>query len=188
MITIQMTKERKYILVAGLLLLLVGVVYRLYPMVQAALPDEEQLALRQAKLQKYARKVENKKTLAAAVATLERRVQRSEADLMAAKTPALAAADLQKTLRQISDRAGAEIKTMRVLTPSGDKEGYYVPIPVEVTVYSSIRQLMAILHGIESSRKLLRISNVTLRATRVRKTETIIATFKIEGFMRPQTG
>jgi len=179
-----LTKERKIILIVGAILLLLGLVYNLAPSFSEWLAEDETLGLKEQKLLKYRAKVKEKASFAQQEKSLGSRLRRIEAGLLTPKTPALAAVDIQTMVRDIAARYGAEIKTMRILSAVPDSDHAYVAIPVEVTLSSSIRQLVEVLYGIETSTRLLHVADITARAAGGRRGNTILSTMTVEGFMK----
>jgi hypothetical protein len=183
-----MNKERKYILTAGALLLLIGAVYRFFPEIEAFQPSGEEIILKQKKLIKYRQTVEERSQTDAKLIALNRSLERSEAGLLNGETPALAAVDIQNILNQIASKSKVEVKAMRVLEPAEPEDGppvkaQFLRIPVQITVNSSIRQFKEILYGIETSSKLLRITEMKITAGRSKPAEQIYSSLVVEGFM-----
>jgi hypothetical protein len=179
-----LTRERKIILIGGAILLLLGLIYNLAPSVQGMLSEDETLGLKEQKLMKYTAKVNEKASLTQQEKALRNRLKRIEAGLLTPKTPALAAVDIQTMVRDIAASYGAEVKTMRILNAVSEEDQAYVAIPVEVTLSSSVRQLVEVLYGIETSNRLLHVADITARAAGGRKGDTILSTMTVEGFMK----
>jgi hypothetical protein len=183
-----MNKERKYILIGGALLLLIGAVYRFFPEIEAFQPSGEEIVLKQKKLIKYRQTVEERSQTDAKLIALNRSLERSEAGLLNGETPALAAVDIQNILNQIAGKSKVEVKAMRVLEPAEPEDGppikaQFLRIPVQITVNSTIRQFKEILYGIETSSKLLRITEMKITAGRSKPAEQIYSSLVVEGFM-----
>lgn len=180
----ELTKERKYLLIGGAVLLLMAVLYNLTPTLSALWSQEEALAVKSQKLARYREKVQEKKTLDAKQDALQKVLRRTEAGLLQGKTPALAAVDIQTIIREITERTEAEIKTMRILKPEELSDSNYIAIPVEITLSSDVRQLIGVLYQIETSPQVLRTANVVIRSAGMRRGTNILTTLTIEGFMK----
>jgi len=183
-----MNKERKYILIGGAILLLIGAIYRFFPEIEAFQPSGEEIVLKQKKLIKYRQTVEERSQTDAKLIALNRSLERSEAGLLNGETPALAAVDIQNILNQIASKSKVEVKAMRVLEPAEPEDGppvkaQFLRIPVQITVNSTIRQFKEILYGIETSSKLLRITEMKITAGRSKPAEQIYSSLVVEGFM-----
>jgi len=181
-----LTRERKIILTVGAVLLLLGLIYNLAPTVRGVFSEDEALSLKEQKLIKYLAKVNQKASYVKQAKALQSRLQRIEAGLLTPKTPALAAVDIQTMVRDIAVRHGAEVKTMRILSTASSEDNAYLAIPVEVTLTSNVRQLLEVLYGIETSSRLLHVTDITARAAGGRRGDTILATMTVEGFMKQQ--
>lgn len=183
-----MNKERKYILIVGALLLLIGAVYRFFPEIEELQPAGEEIVLKQKRLIKYRQTVQERSQTDARLIALNRSLERSEAGLLNGETPALAAVDIQNILNQIAGKSKVEVKAMRVLEPAEPEDGppvkaQFLRVPVQITVNSTVRQLKEILYGIESSSKLLRIMEMKVTAGRSKQSEQLYSTLVVEGFM-----
>lgn len=184
--TFTLTRERKLILGIGGALLLLGVVYNLLPSFESTTNGEEALSLTRQKLAKYRAKVSDRSRLESGIKAGRLQLQRAEAGLLQANTPALAAVDIQQILTQIAGSTGAEVKTMRVLGSEPISDDNYIAVPVEVTLSSDIRQLVGVLYAIDTSKKLLRVKELAVRSAGIRRGDKILTTFTVEGFMKKE--
>jgi hypothetical protein len=148
-------KRRRYLLIAGAVLLLFGLVFWSFPSLQGIQSGETDIATRQKRVAKYRQTVKGRGELDARLVSLEKSLQRAEAGLLTGKTEALAAVDIQNTLNEIAVGSGVEIRSVQVLKSDNQKrdEGLYVSVPVQFTVSATIRQLKDILYKIEASPK-----------------------------------
>jgi hypothetical protein len=184
----QMTKERKYILIVGAVLLIVGAIYRFLPEFEGFQPMSDEIALKQQKILKYRQMVQERNALEEERLALNRALERAESGLLTGETPALAAVDIQNILNDIASRSKVEVSAMRVLQPLEPDEKAtvkdYLTIPVQVTFNTSIRQLKEMLYRIETSLKLLRVSEMRVRTGNMKQAEKVFATLTVEGFMK----
>jgi len=180
-----LTKERKLLLAGGALVLLLGLIYNLAPRFADWEARDEALDLQRDTLARYRRIIAEKDALGREKRALEGLLRRSEAGLLDAKTPALAAVEIQKGLQDLAARLGAEVKSMRQReAASPDEDAPYRPVSVEVTLAASIGQLVEMLHAVETDSRVQRVLEMTLRAAAGRDEGAILATLTIEGFMR----
>ena len=183
----SLTRERKILLAGSAVLLVIGVVYNLYPRISAWMPQDDLLPLQQDKLVRYRQKIGEKANLVKNRQTIERRLRLAEAGLLDAKTPALAAVEIQKRLQSLASRHGAQVKTMRQQSAAAKPEDTpYRTVAVEVTLAASVDQLVGMMHAIETSKKVQRIREMTLRAAGRSAKGGILATLTIEGFMKKE--
>ncbi|GBC60194.1 hypothetical protein DENIS_1145 [Desulfonema ishimotonii] len=180
-----MTKERKYILIIGAVLLVIGAMYRFSGEIGNLFAGGDETLVRQKQVLKYRKVVREKGLLQERFNVLNRTLSRSESGLLTGGTSALAAVDIQNILNDIAGRSQAEIRTMRVMRPVEPEEGgVYIAVPVQVALDVTIRQLEDILYRIENSPRLLKISNIRIRLPNTRNPEKIQVTFTVEGFMK----
>jgi hypothetical protein len=179
-----MPKERKYILIAGVIALIAGGVYRFSPDAGQWFPSKEELLLKEKKVAKYREMIDRKESLMAALNTASKTLERVEARLLTGETPAISAVEIQKIINEIASRNQVEIKSMQVLEAKAPKEGIYMPIPVEVTLTAGIRQIKQVLYEIENAQKLLKISKIKIRASNARDADMVQSTFTVEGLIK----
>jgi hypothetical protein len=182
----RLTRERKIIFGVGVVLLMGGLIYNLLPALQGSPSDEEMLAVKQQRVIKYRAKLNAQSRLEARLQGARNRLRNAESGLLQAKTPALAAVDIQQVLTQIADKTEAEIKSMRILGSTAVAGEGYIAVPVEVTISSDIRQLVGVLYDIQNAPKLLRTKDIAIRSAGVRRGEKILTTLTVEGFMKKQ--
>ena len=183
---LRLSKERKYILIAGGVLLFIGLLYRGFPFVLDIFSGSEEIAVKTRKLIKYRKVVQVRNKLEETLRSLNRTLARAELGLLIGDTPALCAVDIQNILNEIANRTKVEIKTMLVLKPKQKKEMKYMSIPVKFSISSTIEQLKETLYMIASSPKIMKVKDIQLRTGRINKDklEQIESTITVEGFMK----
>ncbi len=181
---ISLNKERKIILVIGAALLLAAAAWRFYPDARAWFLSGGDVALKEQQLLNYRKRIQKKEDLKAELQALRRSVEKAEAGLLTGKTQALAAVDVQNIINGIVSRNQAEVQRMRVLTPVDHPKIGYLGIPVQITLRCSIRQLKDVLYAIETSRKLLRMTELKIRTIKRKHADIIQSTLTVEGFMK----
>ena len=107
-------------------------------------------------------------------------------------TPALASANMQKHLKNIVTRNGAEVISTQIVTSDDDVESNRVSLKVHLR--SDIRAAMVILHALESSRPMLFVNNLAISARPVRgrtpndpPTVQLDLQFEIDGYAGGQS-
>jgi Tfp pilus assembly protein PilO len=191
MISLQLRKRRK-IIVAGLALMaLPAMIYLFNSLNRSTHRFHEALNLKQDKLDKYRQKVLEKKVMERELLSLQTTFKQAEAALLTGKTVSLAAAEIQQIVTNITNAAGAQIMTVRILQPDRSAKEMYLAIPVEVTINSTMRQLTQLLYKLDSSAKLLRIAKLGIksragrsRLVRGASTANLITTLTVEGFVK----
>jgi Tfp pilus assembly protein PilO len=185
---------------AGLvaLLVLLAMIY-LFPLLQQHyLLFNEALDLKQRKLAKYRQTVLGEKVVKQGLLRLRNTFKRAEAGLLGGETDSLAAAEIQQILTDITDTAGAQILTVRILQPDRSADDIYLAIPIEVTINATMRQLTELLYELDRSAKLLRIAKLGIRPSQrrsrfarrgrrakpVNSTTMVTTTLTVEGFVK----
>ena len=146
------------------------------------------LELKRRKLAKYHQKVLEKKVVERELLSLQNAFRQAEAALLTGKTPSLAAAEIQEIVTNISNAAGVQIMTVRILQPDRSAKEMCLAIPVEVTIMSTMRELTQLLYKLESSPKLLRVVKLGIRSRALRRSSegpvNIVTTLTVEGFVK----
>ncbi len=183
---IPLNRERKYLLIGGMLLLLAGAVYRFYPSFSNVFTKSDEVIFKESQLIKYRKAVQEKKLLEAELLSTERELAKAEAALLSKGTPALAAVDIQNMMNDLGEQKDLEIKSMRVLKPKVLDSGGYMTVPLQVKMIASIRQLKEVLFSIENSHKLLKVKNLVIRPGSAKHPESLNYTLVVEGFMKSE--
>lgn len=181
---VMISKERKYIIITGCVLLFIGIIYRFYPYMEESFSSNAQIQLRQKKIVKYREIASQRDYYENRFNQLNRLIERAESILLNGRTASLAAVDLQNVINDITERSGIEIKTMQVLKTENIDGGHYLRIPVEFSFESTIRQLKEILYKIEAHPKLLVVLSTKSRNKRLKDSGLIKTTVRVAGVMR----
>lgn len=114
---------------------------------------------------------------------LTARLKKAEDNLLSGDTAALAAVDIQNTIRQIAEQFGLEIQTFEILKTEGDESSPYAQVPVRFVFRSTIRQAIDAFYRIESSPKLLIVTGMKISEENRLKPGQIKVTLTISGLM-----
>lgn len=184
MIQIKMNKERRYILFIGVILLLLGVTYRFYPSIQGLLSNREDIELKKQKVSKYRVKASSHDPLKKRMDSSRSVLERVEAGLIDGETAALAAVNIQNVLNEIAYRGGTTIQSMQVLKPKKLSNEGYLDVRVQLKFQSTIRQLKQMLYRIETTAKLLTISNLRIHANSEKSSHQLRGEMIVSGVMK----
>jgi len=182
--------KRKYFLIAMAFLLAAGVVYRIWPQIVSVSIGENDVAIKRKQLSKYQKMVHSAASLEKELSLDRVILEKGEAGLLTGKTPALAAADIQKVLHEIAGKSHVEIRSVRVLKPNEVDGSPYLSIPVEVTIKGTIRQFKEFLFQIMTSSKYLTVQRVQIKVSRRRSqgkyitSELIVVKITVNGFLK----
>lgn len=182
--------KRKIILIVMAFLLVAGVVYRIWPQIANISAGENDVALKKNQLIKYRKMFQSAVDLENQLSLLGTTLKKGEAGLLTGKTPALAAADIQKVVHQIAQTSRVEIQSVQVLKPKEVGESHYLGIPVQVVIKGAMRQLKEFLYQIMASPKYLTVQEVRITVNRRRSrgktkiSQLIGARITINGFLK----
>ena len=182
-----LTRERKYILIVGAILLFFGLVYKLYPLIKGITGDNVQIAIKEKQLAKYRQSIEEGKQLQKRLEALTRTLKEGESGLLRGKTPSLAAVDMQNILSAITQNSDVQISSVRVLKPVKENGTSYLSIPVRFSLSLTTRQLKEILYGIATSDRYLTVREIRINAPRrkgQKGRDMLRVDMTVDGFMR----
>ena len=138
-------------MMAGGGLLLFGLAFWMFPFFEGMQSGETGIAAQQKRAAKYRQTVKGRSEIEVRLAFLNKALERGEAGLLAGKTAALAAVDIQNVLTEIAVGSGVEMRSVVVPKPQPKDTEQYVSVPVAFALTGSIRQLKDILYKIEAS-------------------------------------
>ncbi len=98
-----------------------------------------------------------------------------------ATTPAVAASELQKLVKETAGQVRTEVRSERILPPV--ERGEILEIPIEITVSGEVRQLVELLARLEAAPKLLSVQDLKLRVVNVSQPKDLLATITLSGFI-----
>jgi Tfp pilus assembly protein PilO len=180
-----MDKRRRYLLIAGAVLLLFGLAFWLLPFFEGIQGGQTDIAAQKKRIAKYRQTVKGRGEIEASLASLNKSFERAEAGFLTGKTEALAAVDIQNTLNEITLGSGVEIKSIQVLSSQKRDSDLYVSVPVQFTVSATIRQLKDILYKIEASPKFfLTVERIGISVAGVGSTGQMRVDITVSGVMK----
>ena len=182
--SMELMKERKIILIGGALLLLLGAIYRFYPVISSVVSVSDEIVMKQNHIEKYLRVVEQQKQAVRENKYYKRQFKQMERRLLTGGTPPLAAVEIQEILKEIGDTSSVKFMTMRVKKPKEDEDSGYVRLPVQFSMNSDISQLKEIIYQIEASSQLLVVTELDAKRTKSKKGQSIRSTITVEGCMK----
>ncbi len=183
-ISTGLDKRKKTLLITGAVVIFFGILYRFFPVIENIQSMEDEILFKQKNLKKYRLMVKERNELEAERIALGRMIENAESGLLEGETSSLAAVDVQNVLKSITGQRDMEVLTMRVLRPENKEEDIYMSIPVQITVRCTVRELKEVIYEIESSSKLLKITDCRIRMIRGRVEGQIQATLTVAGFMK----
>jgi len=162
------------ILVGGWLLLVDPAIER-NRIAQEVIPARQELLARRLAL------VSRKDAIAGELDTVNGMINTLAGRFLTAATPAVAASELQKIVKDTAGQVNTEVRSERIL-PTVDR-GEILEVPLEITVSGEIRQLVDLLARLETSPKLMTIQDLKLRVVNVSQPKDILATVTLSGYI-----
>lgn len=184
MIRFPLTRERKYVLLIGAVLLFFGFVYRIFPFFQGFYEGSDQINAKQKQLEKYQRILGQEKQLKGRLSALSKSLKRGESKFLSGRTPSLAAVDMQNILNRITSKSGVDIKSVRVLKAVKQEDERYLSIPVKFSIISTLRHLKEVLYGIEASGKFLTVRAMSINVSSRKNRALLRVEMTVAGFMK----
>lgn len=177
----SLSRRERLVLGLGLLTgaLVLGWELGVQPMLERRRALEELVPAREELLAGRQAMVGRRAALEAELAATEARIGGLGERFLPGATPAVAASELQKTIKDLAARAGTEVRSERILPPV--ERGALLEIPIEVTVSGEIRHLVDLLASLESTSRLLRVQELRIRVTNVNRPGSLLATVTLSG-------
>jgi len=138
-------------------------------------PVREQVLARRQEL------VARKAAIAAELQATNARIEELSARFLPAGTPAVAASELQKLVKDMASQAATEVRSERILPPV--ERGELLEIPIEIAVSGEVRQLVDLLSRLERAPKLLAVQDLKIRVVNVTQPKDLLATLTLSGFI-----
>jgi Tfp pilus assembly protein PilO len=96
-------------------------------------------------------------------------------------TPAVAASELQKLVKDLAAQAKTEVRSERIL-PAVER-GELLEVPIEVTVSGEVGDLVTLLRQLDTTPRLLNIQDVRIRVVNVSQPRELFTTLTLSGFI-----
>ena len=146
------------------MLLVVLYLVLVYPLLALERSWSQELVHKRQLLARYQALRRDKGKVAQALRALKNTVGQMEGQFLAGGNAAVASADLQEILKNITGAHGVQMTSIKVLQPR--KAGPYQEVPVQVQLSASVNQLVTVLYHLEHHKKLLFIPNLEINAPR----------------------
>jgi type II secretory pathway component PulM len=152
-----------WLLGGGFLLILVYLAV-VSPLLSLEEAWSQELASRSQILSKYQKLLESKDRVIEANKAMKAALTRTEGQFLSGSSPAVASADLQEVLKNLTKEHGVQMTSAKVLPPR--EAGPYLEVPVQVRLAATINQLVTLLYHLEHHKKLLFIPELDINAPR----------------------
>jgi type II secretory pathway component PulM len=124
----------------------------------------QELVNQNLKLSKYQGLLKNKDRVIEANQVMKATLARTEGQFLSGANPAVASADLQEILKNLTKEQGVQMISAKVLPVR--EAGPYLEVPVQVQLSATINQLLTLLYNLEHHKKLLFIPDLDINAPR----------------------
>jgi general secretion pathway protein M len=171
------------ILLAGALgLLTVTLIYPFARVFGAGTEEIEDLAFRIARLRRVAQSADYWSKQAEVI----REHAASEGQFLEGATAALAAAELQARIKQLTEDAGGALTSTQASAPR-EEEGF-TRVGVRANMTGTVNTLRKVLHAVESSRPYLLVSTLNINVDRGKQAQTgqLRVDLEVYGYLRPK--
>jgi hypothetical protein len=177
-------RERRLIglsVIVGLALLVY--VYGIEPLDEWRRSGAELIPAREALLERRRLVVAQRPALTAEIEKLNQKLEARAPRWLQGPTPPLAASELQTLVKDLALKAGAEVRSERIL-PLVDREGLQ-EVPIEITVAAGLRETVRLLYDLEHTTKMLTVQDVKVRVVAVGQPRDLLTTFNVSGYLLP---
>ncbi len=158
------------------------IVYVIDPFLETQDTVRQELISKMSLLQKSRKKVTQIDRLEKEIEELKKYLKTADERMLPGKKPALAAAELQKLLKQVVRSSDVNIRQEKIIPPVD--LGQYEQIPVQVTFISNSTSLAKILYQIENHSRLLLVPVTKVKITSTREPKEIETTLVVAGLIR----
>jgi len=175
-------REKRFLLTGGIIILVI-IAYQAaiwYSGIRSSM--KEQIEINQATLQKQLNKISTKGEIEKKLETISTEIKELEKGLISADKPPLAAAEIQRSLKDIALSLGIDIKSEKALNPVDT--GFYLAVPVEIGFTATTARLKDMLYRIKTSPLLFTISSMKLRVMNINNPVDVYATLVVQGFIK----
>lgn len=178
-------RERKFIVFGGIAVFLI-VVYYVYGMyTDFKTRAEEYSGTRVLMLEKQLAKLADRKDLESRADEIRKEIARHERLFLSGNKAPVAAAELQRTIKEIASALGIEIRIERARNPVD--EDFFVSVPVEIGFNSSTAGLKKLLERLRASPFLINIAEMKVRVLNVSRPDDINVTLVVSGYIKKTT-
>lgn len=153
------------------------------PLLTRARDAQALVPAREATLERRRLLVAERPRLAEELAVVNERLESESARLLRGPTPPLAAAELQKLVKERLPSGGVEVRSERVLPPA-DQRGLQ-EIGLELTLVGTMRDTVAALSRLERADFLLTVKHVRIRVVASGQPRELLTTVTVAGYLLP---
>jgi len=158
--------------------------FGIIPLGEAKKKADEEIALKQRILLKYAEVIQNRKTVEEALDRTLKSNEEIEKRLLPGETPQLGGANLQDIVKRLSEKNGIGLRSFRILEPKETGAYRRISLQIELNPIGSMISLSQFIYDLENQDKKLMISEMDLLIFNPRMPNNIQGNLVISGLMK----
>jgi hypothetical protein len=158
--------------------------FGIIPLGEAKKKADEEIALKQRILLKYAEVIQNRKTVEESLDRTLKSNEEIEKRLLPGETPQLGGANLQDIVKRLSEKNGIGLRSFRILEPKETGAYRRISLQIELNPIGSMISLSQFIYDLENQDKKLMISEMDLLIFNPRMPNNIQGNLVISGLMK----
>lgn len=175
-------REKKFLAAGGIIVFLI-VIFQVFSWYDDFRREVRELSeARRFKLERQLIRLSRKERMEKRFEEVKKMLAGQERALLRGDKPPVAAAELQKFLKETASSLDIDVKLERTLSPV--ETGFYLGIPVEIGFTASTGKLEGLLLRLRKSPFLLMVSEMKVRVTNIRNPVDIYTTLIVTGFIK----
>jgi len=182
------TQKRLLWGVIGLAALILVYNFGVVALVEAKKRADEEIALKQRILLKYAEILQNRKGIEESIERTQKQSEEIQKRLLPGETPQLGAAHLQDIVKRLAEKNRIALRSFRILEPKEVSFFQRIALQIDFNPISSITSLGQFLFDLENQEKELMISEMDLLVFNPRMPNTVQGNVVISGLMKGSKG
>jgi len=175
-------RERRFLIYGGVAVFLILVFYVMTWYADLKSGIQEIADAKSFMIEKQLQRIADQDSIEKQAAAVKKEIERQERALLKGDTPPVAAAALQRALKDMASSLRIDVKLERTVNPV--EADIYLGIPVEIGFTSTTAELKSLLVKIKQSPYLLMIAEVKVRVTNVSNPTDIYTTLVVTGFIK----
>ena len=180
---IKISQREKNFLLIGMIVVFLIIMYRgVLWYRDFRFSAAEHIETKRITLQKQSTKISEEVEIGNNLKAVSAELKNLEKGLLKGNKPPVAAAEVQRILKNIAESLKINIKSERALNPV--ENGSYIGIPVEIGFTASTAKLKDMLYKIKTSPLILTVTTVKIRVTNMRNPSDVYTTLIVKGLIK----
>jgi len=174
--------------VIGIAALILVYNFGVVALVEAKKKADDEIALKQRILLKYAEILQNRKAVEESIEQTQKQSEEIQKRLLPGETPQLGAANLQDIVKRLAEKNGIALRSFRILEPKEISVYRRIALQIDFNPISNLTSLSQFLFDLETQDKELMISEMDLLVFNPRMPNNIQGNMVISGLMKGSIG